>query len=161
MSIHRLLLSSYERRRMGADMPRVRISVVPLGIIGTILVLHTPMQAQGEDAHVQVSLERIRAALEGQPSRLQLPAPSGDVPTFRMKIRESLPILQSPEEKPFDPTFGLPSVGELIMGGVEKVRSAVVNYKRRRAERRARKEVEDALAGFCATNGCSTSNPRQ
>jgi hypothetical protein len=46
---------------------------------------------------------------------------------------------------------------ELLMGGIRKIRSAVVTYKRGRAERRARKEVADALAAFCAARGCPTS----
>jgi len=41
------------------------------------------------------------------------------------------------------------------MDGVEKIGSAVVDYKRRRAERRARKEVDDVLAAFCAVHECS------
>jgi hypothetical protein len=61
------------------------------------------------------------------------------------------------EKKPIDPTYGLPTIDELFMDGVQKIRSA----KRGRAERRARKEVEDALAAFCATNVCSTSRGGQ
>ncbi len=130
---------------------------VPLLIVGAILVLQTPIQAQTDDAHLPVSMERIRAALKEQPPLLRVPAPSGDMPTFYVEVRERLPVLQPVDENPFDPTFGLPSVGELMMGGIEKIRSAVVNYQRGRAERRARKEVEDALAAFCATRGCPTS----
>ena len=129
---------------------------VPLLIVGAILVLQTPIQAQTADAHLPVSMERIRAALKEQPPLLRVPAPS-EMPTFYVEVRERLPVLQPVDENPFDPTFGLPSVGELMMGGIEKIRSAVVNYQRGRAERRARKEVEDALAAFCATRGCPTS----
>jgi hypothetical protein len=42
------------------------------------------------------------------------------------------------------------------MMGVGKIVSSVVNYKHSRSERRARKEVEDALAAFCATHDCTT-----
>ena len=126
-----------------------------LFVVGAILVLQTPIQAQ-TDTHLPVSMERIRAALKEQPL-LRVPALSGDVPTFYVEVRERLPVLQPVDEKPFDPTFGLPSVGELMMGGLEKIRSAVVNYKRGRAERRARQEVEDALVAFCAARGCPTS----
>jgi hypothetical protein len=129
---------------------------VPLLIVGAILVLQTPIQAQTDDAHLPVSMERIRGALK-EPPPLRVRASSGDMPTFYVEVRERLPVLQPVDEKPFDPTFGLPSVGELMMGGIEKIRSAVVNYQRGRAERRARKEVEDALAAFCATRGCPTS----
>ncbi len=128
---------------------------VPLLLVGAILVLQTPIQAQTDDATLPVSLERIRAALKEQPL-LRVPELSGD-PTFYVEVRRRLPVLQPVEEKPFDPTFGLPSVGELMMDGIEKIRSAVVNYKRGRAERRARQEVADALAAFCATRGCPTS----
>ena len=134
-----------------------RIIDVPLLIVGAILVLQTSMQAQTDDAPLPVSLERIRAALKEPPPLLRVPALSGDIPTFYVEVSERFPVLQPIDEKPFDPTFGLPSVGELMMGGIEKIRSAVVNYKRGRAERRARKEVEDALAAFCAARGCPTS----
>jgi hypothetical protein len=46
----------------------------------------------------------------------------------------------------------------LLMNGIEKIRSTAVHYKRGRAERRARKEVEDALAAFCAVRECPTPN---
>jgi hypothetical protein len=129
--------------------------VVSFLILGPMLVLQTPIQAQSDDAHLPVSLDRIRAALkQQQPPLLQVPASSGDMPTFRAEVRERLPLLPV-QEIPFDPTYGLPSVGELMMDGVGKIRSAMVNYKRSRAERRARKEVEDALAAFCAARGCS------
>jgi len=136
-------------------MMRRRIIAVLSSILGSVLVLQTPIQAQQtDDPHVPVSMERIRVGLEKEPPLLQLPAPSGEVPTFRVEVREQLPVLPLVPEEPFDPTYGLPSIGELMMDGVEKIRSSVVNYKRGRAERRARKEVEDALAAFCAARGC-------
>lgn len=124
--------------------------------LGTILALQSPIQAQAADSQLPVSLERIRAGLKQPPSLLQVPAPSGDIPTFRIEVRERPFVLQPLDEKPFDPTFGLPSAGELLMTGIENVRSAAVHYKRRRAERRARKEVDDAVAAFCAVRECST-----
>jgi hypothetical protein len=133
------------------------ISGVPLLIVGAILVLHTPIQAQTDVAPLPVSMERIRAGLKEPPPLLRMPALSGEIPTFRVEVLGGLPLLQPVDEIPFDPTFGLPSVGELLMGGIGKIRTAVVNYKRGRAEQRARKEVEDALAAFCATRGCPTS----
>jgi hypothetical protein len=45
-----------------------------------------------------------------------------------------------------------------LMNGIENIGSAAVDYKRRRAERRARKEVDDALATFCGVRECSTPN---
>jgi hypothetical protein len=42
------------------------------------------------------------------------------------------------------------------MNGIENIRSAAVHYKRRRAERRAGKAVDDALAAFCAVRECAT-----
>ena len=121
-----------------------------------IVALQAPIQAQAADAQLPVSMERIRAGLNQPPSRLQLPPPSGDIPTFRIEVRERPFVLHPPEDKPFDPTFGLPSVGELVMGGIENIGSAAVRYKRRRAERRARTEVDGALAAFCAVRECST-----
>jgi hypothetical protein len=114
----------------------------------------TPIQAQAADSQLPVSMERIRAGLNQPPSLLQVP-PSGDTPTFRIEVRERPFVLQAIDEKPFDPTFGLPSVGELLMSGIESIRSAAVDYKRRRAERRARTEVDGALAAFCAVRECS------
>lgn len=133
---------------------------VPLVIVGALLVLQTPIQAQTDAAPLPVSMERIRAGLKEPPPLLRIPAASGEIPTFRLEVRGELPLLQPVEEIPFDPTYGLPSVGELLMGGIGKIRTAVVNYKRGRAEHRARKEVEDALAAFCAARGCppSTTN---
>ena len=124
--------------------------------LGTILALQSPIQAQAANSQLPVSMERIRAGLKQPPSLLQVPPPSADTPTFRIEVRERLLLLQSIDEKSFDPTFGLPSVGELLMSGIENIRSAAVDYKRRRAERRARKEVDDALATFCAVRECST-----
>jgi hypothetical protein len=128
---------------------------VPLLIVGEIL-LQTPAQAQSGDAPLPVSIERIRAALKEQLPLLKVPASSDEVPTFQVEVRQRLSVLQPVEEVPFDPTFGLPSAGELMMNGVGKIRSALVNYKRGRAARRARREVEDALAAFCAVHDCAT-----
>jgi hypothetical protein len=127
----------------------------PFWTVGAVLVLHAPMQAQAGDSHLPVSLERIRAALEEPPPVLRVPARSGEIPTFRVEVGQRLSVLQPVEEEPFDPTWGLPSAGELLMGGIEKIRSAAVGYKRRRAERRARREVREALAAFCAAHECS------
>jgi len=124
--------------------------------LGTILALQSPIQAQAADSQLPVSIERIRAGLKQPPSLLQVPPPSGDMPTFRVEVRERPFVLRPIDEKPFDPTFGLPSAGELLMNGIGKIGSAAVDYKRRRARRRARKEVDGALAAFCAVRECST-----
>ena len=131
---------------------------VPLVIVAALLVVETPIQAQTTDvAPLPVSIERIREGLKEPPPLMRIPAPSGEIPTFRSEVRGELPLLQPVDEIPFDPTYGLPSVGELLMGGIGKIRTAVVSYKRGRAEHRARKEVEDALAAFCAVRGCPAS----
>jgi len=101
-------------------------------------------------------MQRIRTALKQPPPVLWVPAASGDTPTFRVEVQERLLVLRPIDEKPFDPTLGLPSVGELLMDGIEKIRSTAVHYKRGRAERRARKEVDEALTAFCAARECST-----
>ncbi len=124
----------------------------------TILALQTPIQAQAADSQLPVSMERIRSGLKRPPPLLQVPPPSGDMPTFRIEVRARPFVLEPIDETPFDPTFGLPSVGELLMSGIETIRSAAVDYKRRRAERRARKEVDGAMALFCAVRECSTPN---
>ncbi len=136
----------------------MRRILVPLSIVGAMLVLQSPIQAQTDDSDLPVSIERIRAALKRPPARLQIPAQSGDTPTFRIEVQGRFAVLQPIDDKPFDPTYGLPSVGELLMGGVQKIGSAVVDYKRRRAERRARQEVDDALAAFCAVHECPTTD---
>jgi len=146
-----------ERHGLTYHLSMRSITGVPLLIVGALLVPQTPIQAQTDGSPLPVSLERIRAGLKEPPPLLQIPAPSGDTPTFRAEVQAGLSFLQPIEEEPFDPTWGLPSAGELLMGGIGKIRSAVVTYKRGRAERRARKEVADALAAFCAARGCLTS----
>jgi hypothetical protein len=127
-------------------------------VVGAVILLLAPLQAQQPaDAPLPGSLERIRAGLKEPPPLLRIPAPSDEMPTFQVEVLGFLPLLQPVEEIPFDPTFGLPSVGELLGAGIGKIRSAVVSYKRGRAEHRARKEVEDALAAFCAARGCPAS----
>ena len=127
-------------------------------LTGAILVLERPMQAQTAAAPLPVSLDRIRAALKQPPPLVPVaaPAPSDD-PTFRVEVREPVLDLRPVEDKPFDLTYGLPSAGELLMRGIGKIQSGIVNYKRSRAERRARKEVEDALAAFFAYNSVPRS----
>ena len=129
---------------------------MPSSIVGAMLVLQSPIQAQADDSQLPVSIDRIRAALQQQPSPLQLPASSGDLATFHIEVQGQPFVFRPVDEKPFDPTFGLPSIGELVMGGIEKIRSTAVAYKRSRAERRARKAVEDDLAAFRAARGCPT-----
>ena len=126
-------------------------------LIGAILVLHTPVQAQTADAPLPVSLERIRAALKTPPPLLHAPAPSDDTATFRVEVRKLVLDLPPLDEQPLDLTYGLPSAGELLMRGIGKIQSSIVNYRRGRAERRARKEVEDALAAFFAYNSVPRS----
>jgi hypothetical protein len=121
--------------------------------VGAILVLPTPVRAQTGDSGVPVSLDRIRAALTAtQPPLLRVPAPPDDPATFKVEVRKQVLDLPPIEEKPVDLTYGLPSAGELLMRGIGKIQSTIVNYKRGRAERRARQEVEDALAAFFAYN---------
>ena len=127
---------------------------VPLALIltvGAILTLQSQIQAQAGEQELPVSIDRVSAGLK-RPPPLQIAAPS---PTFRVEVRARPFVLEPTDEKPFDPTFGLPSVGELLIDGIENVRLAAVHYKRRHAERRARKEVDDALAAFCAIRDCS------
>jgi hypothetical protein len=134
----------------------MRVPFPAVWSLGAMLALHSPVQAQDTAAQLPVSIERIRAGLNRPPSPLQVPSTSVDRPTFRVEVQERLFVLDPIPDKPFDPTFGLPSVGELLMSGVENIRSAAVGYKRRRAERRVRKEVDGALAAFCAVRQCST-----
>jgi hypothetical protein len=136
-------------------------SVARLLTVGALVVLQASVQAQTSDSDLPVSLDRIRAALKEPPPVLQIPPGPGETPTFRVEVRQPVWDLRPIEEDAFDPTYGLPSAGQLLMGGIEKIRSAAVNYKRRRAERRARREVEEALAAFCAVNECPAPDSRR
>jgi hypothetical protein len=131
--------------------------VLPMCAAGVLVLLPAALQAQGTDGQLPVSLARIRAALAAPPPVLQMPAPVRDVPTFRVEVNQPFSMSREIEEAPFDPTWGLPSAGELMMGGIEKLRSAVVDYKRARDRRRAREEVQDALAAFCAVHECPST----
>jgi hypothetical protein len=55
--------------------------------------------------------------------------------------------------------MGVPSLGELVVGGIGKIRSAAVGYTRSRAKRKARREVAEALAEFCAVHDCAKPTP--
>jgi hypothetical protein len=128
----------------------------PLAIcvsLGMVLAIPSQVRAQGAEHGLPVSLDRIREGLSRPPPMLDVAAPPGDAPapTFRLEVRASPFVLRSPDERAFDPTYGLPSVGQLLMTGIEKA----ADYKRRRAERRARQEVADALAAFCAARQCT------
>ena len=113
------------------------------------------MQAQ-TDSQSPASLGRIRAALKEPPPILWVPT-SGVIPTFRVEVRQPFWNLDPIEEEALDPTMGLPSAGELLMGGIGKIHSAAVGYKRTRAKRRARKEVDEALTAFCAVHACAAA----
>jgi hypothetical protein len=132
---------------------RTPFRVLPWSL-AAILLVQSSLHAQAVDSQLPVSIERIRAGLKQQAPLLQLAVVSGDTPTFHVEVRERLFVLEPLDEKPFDPTFGLPSAGALLMTGIEKIRSTAVRYKRGRAERRARREVDDALAAFCAAREC-------
>jgi hypothetical protein len=122
-------------------------------IAGLLLLLPASMQAQTSNSQSAESVRRIRAALDEPPPILWVPT-SGVIPTFRVEVRQPFWNLDPIEEGASDPTMGLPSAGELLMGGIGKIHSAAVGYKRKRAKQRARKEVEDALSAFCAVHQC-------
>jgi hypothetical protein len=135
-------------------------TLVPVSTVGALLLLHAPVQAQTTPAPLPVSLERIRAGLRQPPPALRVVAPPAGVPTFRVEVEQfwnDRPV----EEEVFDPTYGLPSVGDLMMGGIGKIRSAAVGYKQRRTKRKARQEVADALAAFCAVHECPSTGARK
>ena len=130
------------------------ITLMPLSTVGAMLMLQPSMQAQNGGPQLPVSLERIRAGLREPTPVLRVVAPPAEVPTFRVEVQQPFWDGRPVEEEAFDPTYGLPSVGELMMGGIGKIRSAAVGYKQRRAKRKAREEVADALATFCAVHEC-------
>jgi len=64
---------------------------VALLIVGELLTLQTPLQAQTGETSLPVSIERIRAALKEQPPALRVAEPSPDaVPTFQVEVRQRL-----------------------------------------------------------------------
>jgi hypothetical protein len=89
----------------------MRWTVVPSSIVGPILALQSPIQAQADNADLPVSIERIRAALTRQPL-LQIPPQSGDTPTFRIEVRGRLSVLPPIDDGPLRSNLGLPSVGD-------------------------------------------------
>jgi hypothetical protein len=131
----------------------LRTIIARSSIAGLLLLLAAPMQAQTGDAHSPASLARVRAALDEPPPILWVPT-SGVIPTFRVEVQQPFWNLDPVEEGASDPTMGLPSAGELLMGGIGKIGSAVAGHKRTRAKRRARKEVDEALSAFCAVHEC-------
>jgi hypothetical protein len=128
-------------------------TLVPLSVVGAIFFLPPLIQAQTDQSD-PASVERIREALKRPPPVLQLPAQPTGSPTYRVEVLSPLSVLPPIDDTPFDPTYGLPSVGELLGRGIAKIGSTVSDYKQHRAERRARKEVDDALAAFCAVHEC-------
>jgi hypothetical protein len=154
-------------RRRRKEMRWTRVA--PLALAAALLVRPVSALAQSSEAKVSdaqseaplpVSLDRIRKALAAPPPRLQPPPPSLEPPTFRVAITEGFSVLEPLEEPPFDPTWGLPSVGQLMMGGIGKLGSAAAGYKKKRAKRRATREVQDALDAFCAERGCEAPPAR-
>jgi hypothetical protein len=139
----------------------MRWTIVVVSSFAGTLVLQSPIQAQAPDSRLPVSIERIRAALQQPASPLQMPAPAGDTATFHIEVQERAFVFRPDDEKPFDPTFGLPSIGELLMDGIQKIGSSAVAYKRGRAERRARKAVADDLVAFCMARACPTSDVKK
>ena len=146
----------------GIDMELLRWTrIVLIGVAGGFVVSPIAARAQTTDSYGPGSLARIRAALEAPPSPLQLPSPSTDaLPTLRVEVNQYFSMAAPTEEEPFDPTFGLPSAGELMIGGIDKLRSAVSGYRKRRAQGKARKEVTDALAEFCAAHPCPATTTK-
>lgn len=139
--------------------------IVLIGIAGAVAVPPAAALGQTSATNGPRSLARIRAALAAPPPRLQVPPPSTDVvPTFRVEVTQPFTLHDPFEEPPSDPTWGLPSAGELMMGGIGKLGSAVSGYRKRRAKGKAKREVADALAEFCAVNTCpaqTTPAPRR
>jgi hypothetical protein len=122
-----------------------------------LLLLPASLQAQTADPASPESLRRVRAALKEPPPILWVPT-SGVVPTFRVEVLQPFWNLDPVDEDQLDPTMGLPSAGELLMGGIGKIHSATVRYKHKRAKRRARQEVDEALKAFCAVHECPAAD---
>jgi hypothetical protein len=128
---------------------------VGIGIAAAAVVAPATAHAQATDAYGATSLARIRAALVSPPPRLHVPPPStGVTPMFHVEVTQYFSMRDPFDEPPADPTWGLPSAGELMMGGIGKLQSAVSGYKKRRARGKAKREVSDALGEFCAVNAC-------
>jgi hypothetical protein len=129
-----------------------RVSLARWVAIGAVFVLQAALQAQTTASQLPVSLDHIRAGLAEPAPVLQVPVESGDKPIFRVEVRQANWTLRPVEpEPPVDTTYGLPTVQELLIDGIQKVRA----YKHSRTERRAQKEVADALAALCSVRDCA------
>jgi hypothetical protein len=148
-----------------------------VAVAGALFMLSTdPMSGQAQDrgespttADPAVSTERVRAALQ-RPSLLQLP-PKTNAAQFRIEIAEdywkpetaleavrrwlategasrSIILTGSPGSAP-----PLASVDLLRLA--MKLKDTVNATRRARAERNARREVQKAIAEFCAAHDCS------
>jgi len=102
----------------------VQLTILPVSILG-MLFLPAPIQAQSVDAVSPESIERIRAALSQPPPVLRVPAPSTETLTFHVEVTAPLSLLEPIDDKPFDPTFGLPSIQELVGRGRQPLRRTV------------------------------------
>src|SRR4051812_12978590 len=81
-------------------------------------------RARGAPSGPRLSWGRVGAAWAQPPPRRVVPAPSLDVPTFRVEVTtQDLWNPASLDEPAFDPTWGLPSAGDLLMGGISKIGS--------------------------------------
>ena len=128
-----------------------------------IALLAIAIGVQTGEAELPVSVARIRAQLEQSPG-LQIALPELPSPTFRVEVRGKrywtddplIPNFTVPPMAPLLPprTFGDPAIGAVGGGGVDPF-SAFAAARRAIQKRAARREVEKALAEFCAIYRCS------
>ena len=122
--------------------------------VATTLPTSQPASAADDALLALVSLERIHEGLH-RPA-LKMPPPVAFIPVFRANIDERL--FENPlqgmrrelaEESGYRGKNGV-DVLALATGMVKSIRSAYRGY----SEARIRKEVQEALAAFCAIHDC-------
>jgi hypothetical protein len=128
-----------------------------------LLVIALTLQTVAEP-EAPLSVARVRARL-AQPAALQIVLREVPRPIFRLEVRGHRYWTDEPQvwnfsTPPMSPLLPPQSIGESGIGatggggGVE-VLSAIAAVRRSLKERAARREVQKALAEFCALHECS------
>ena len=119
---------------------------VLIGAIAMTLAQQPPSPAAGPP----VSIEHVRDGLEKPPSKLTL---KDYTPDFRVSIEQRRPLQEIFDTPPWqlDPIGWRPSgVGFDVLSLVRYVAKQGADAKRGHDEQRAREDVQQAIAGYCA-----------
>ena len=129
-----------------------------------MVLLAMAMVLQTAEAELPVSVAQVRARL-ARPAPLQTSLLELPRPTFRVEVREhpywtDEPVAWNFTMPPMSPlvpprSLGEPGIGTTAAGVGFDPRSAIAAARHALRERAARKEVQKAVAEFCAVIGCS------